>query len=47
MKSRLIAALLTAAMIAQAGAANVAKTYSYFSIGGSTLAIVKRSKATA
>jgi predicted secreted Zn-dependent protease len=42
MKSRLIAALLMAAMISPAGAANVAKTYSYFSIGGSTLDAIQK-----
>jgi predicted secreted Zn-dependent protease len=42
MRSRLIAALLTVAMISPAGAANVAKTYSYFSIGGSTLDAIQR-----
>ena len=42
MKSRLIAGLLMAAMISPAGAANVAKTYSYFSIGGSTLDAIQK-----
>ena len=37
MKSTLIAALLTGALVSPASAASVAKTYSYFSIGGSTL----------
>ena len=37
MKSRLILALSMAALAWPAGAASVAKTYSYFSIGGSTL----------
>jgi predicted secreted Zn-dependent protease len=37
MKSRLIAAVLMAGLVSPAGAASVAKTYSYFSIGGSTL----------
>jgi predicted secreted Zn-dependent protease len=42
MKSSLIAALLTAALTLPAGAATVAKTYSYFSIGGSTLDAIQR-----
>ena len=37
MKSKLIVALLIAGFVTPAGAASVAKTYSYFSIGGSTL----------
>ena len=37
MRSRLILALSMAALAWPAGAASVAKTYSYFSIGGSTL----------
>jgi predicted secreted Zn-dependent protease len=37
MKSTLLAALLTAALVSPASAASVAKTYSYFSIGGATL----------
>lgn len=37
MKSKLIIALLIAGLVTPASAASVAKTYSYFSIGGSTL----------
>jgi predicted secreted Zn-dependent protease len=37
MKSTLFAALLTAALVSPVSAASVAKTYSYFSIGGATL----------
>jgi predicted secreted Zn-dependent protease len=36
-KSTLCAALLSAALVSPASAASVAKTYSYFSIGGATL----------
>jgi predicted secreted Zn-dependent protease len=42
MKAKLIAALLTAALVAPAAAANVSKTYSYFSVGGSTLEDIQR-----
>ena len=42
MKSRLIAALLSVALVSPATAANVAKTYSYFSIGGSTLDAIQK-----
>ena len=43
MKAKLVAVLLAAGMISPAGAANVAKTYSYYSIGGATLdAILKQ-----
>src|SRR5262245_10918426 len=37
MRSMLIAAALTAALVCPVRAASVAKTYSYFSIGGATL----------
>jgi len=37
MKSKLIIALLLAGLATPAGAASVAKTYSYFSVGGTTL----------
>lgn len=37
MRVQLIAAVLVAGLISPAGAANVAKTYSYFPVGGSTL----------
>lgn len=37
MKSKLIIALLVAGLVAPANAASVAKTYSYFSVGGKTL----------
>ncbi len=37
MKSRLIVTLLLAGLVSPANAASVAKTYSYFSIGGATL----------
>ena len=43
MKAKLVAVLLAAGLISPAGAANVAKTYSYYSIGGATLdAILKQ-----
>jgi predicted secreted Zn-dependent protease len=42
MNSKLIAAVLMAVLISPAGAANVAKTYSYFSIGGSTLDAIQK-----
>lgn len=42
MKVKLVAALLTAALISPASAAKVAKTYSYYSIGGSTLDAIQK-----
>jgi predicted secreted Zn-dependent protease len=42
MKAKLIAALLMAGLIAPAGAANVAKTYSYFPVGGSTMEEIQK-----
>lgn len=42
MKSRLSAALLALALVSPASAAGVAKTYSYFSIGGSTLDAIQK-----
>ena len=40
MKARLVAALLTAGLISPANAADVVRTYSYYTIGGSTLAAI-------
>jgi predicted secreted Zn-dependent protease len=42
MKSNLFAALFVLALVSPAGAAGVAKTYSYFSIGGSTLDAIQK-----
>jgi len=43
MKARLVAALLTAGLISPADAADVVRTYSYYTVGGSTLdAILKQ-----
>jgi len=42
MRSQLLAALLGLALVSPASAAGVAKTYSYFSIGGSTLDAIQK-----